>query len=97
MEGQIPVHESFGFYREVLTGTSGRVVPQLKFAGWDKIPENPFLEEQLTEEHVTVHGDTKVRNYAKELVRKIRQRKGLLTDLKIVDDDLKHSTMSRTR
>lgn len=97
VQGLIPIHESFGFYSDVLTGTSGRVVPQLKFAGWETIKENPFLEEILTDEHVTQHGDTKLKNYAKELVRKIRIRKGILTDMKIVEDDMKQATMSRTR
>ena len=95
---KLPVHESFGFYTEVLKGTSGRVIPQLKFTGWEVIEQNPFYEETLTEAELEeVGADVKIRNYAKELVRSVRKRKGLPVDVKIVESGDKQSNISKTR
>jgi small GTP-binding protein len=95
---KLPVHESFGFYTEVLKGTSGRVIPQLKFTGWEVIEQHPFYEETLTEAELEEMGaDVKIRNYAKELVRSVRKRKGLPGDVKIVESGDKQSNISKTR
>jgi small GTP-binding protein len=95
---KLPVHESFGFYTEVLKGTSGRVIPQLKFTGWEIIEQNPFYEETLTETDKEDFGtDIKIKNYARELVKLVRTRKGLVMDAKIVESGDKQANISKTR
>ena len=94
--GYLPVHESYGFYKEILKNTSGRVEPQLKFAGWDVIDQDPFFEENLTENDLEDHGqDFKIKNYAQELLRMIRKRKGLVSDEKIIKDGDKQCTLTK--
>lgn len=94
--GYLPVHESYGFYKEILKNTSGRVEPQLKFGGWDVIDQDPFFGENFTEGDLEDHGmDFKIRNYAQELLRGIRKRKGLVSDEKIVEDGDKQCTLTK--
>lgn len=95
---KLPIHESFGFHGEVLRATSGRVLPQLTFGGWEVIPQNPFYEETLTKEmQDEIGAEVKIRNYAKDIVREVRKRKGLQLDNKIVESGDKQANLSRTR
>ena len=50
IKANLPVHQSFGFYGKVLEATSGEVIPQLQFAGWELIDQDPFFEEKMTKE-----------------------------------------------
>lgn len=94
----LPIHESFGFHSEVLKATSGRVLPQITFGGWEIINQNPFFEETLSKEYKEEFGtDVKMRNYAKDLVKEIRKRKGLLFDQKLIESGDKQCTQSKTR
>lgn len=40
----MPMQESFGFFVNIMKLTSGRVSPQLEFAGWDMIEMDPFYQ-----------------------------------------------------
>ena len=35
VEAYLPVYESYGLYSDILKATSGKVVPQMKFGGWE--------------------------------------------------------------
>lgn len=98
IKATLPVHESFGFYSETLINTSGRVIPQLRFQGWEVLDQDPFYDINMSEVDIEDHGkDFKIRNYAKELIMKIRERKGLVTDAKLVESGDKQSTLSKTK
>ena len=98
VKATLPVHESFGFYSETLVSTSGRVIPQLKFQGWEILDQDPFYDINMSEVDIEDHGKNfKIRNYAKELIMKIRERKGMVTDAKIVESADKQSTLSKAK
>ena len=92
----LPVQDSQGFYTDTLRATSGGVVPQLNFGGWEVIETDPFYEDLMTEEQKMDHGeDFKIKNEAKQLLISIRNRKGLINNIKIVKDGDKQSTLSK--
>jgi ribosome assembly protein 1 len=98
IKSTLPFHESFGFYGKVLQGTSGEVIPQLNFAGWEVIDEDPFFEERMTKEQREDFGeDVKLKNYARDLMNDIRKRKGLATELKITKEGDKQNTLGRKK
>merc|ERR1719152_245427 len=84
LRAELPVCESFGFYNEVMTMTSGRIVPHVEFNSWKIIEEDPFFVPR-TQEEIEEWGDAFLnKNYTKELIDKVRTRKGLILDKKIV-------------
>jgi ribosome assembly protein 1 len=71
----LPVVESFGFAEEIRKRTSGAASPQLIFAGYEILDQDPFWVPQ-TEEELEDFGDTAEReNVAKKYVDGIRTRK----------------------
>ena len=96
VEAYLPVHESYGLYSDILKATSGKVVPQMKFGGWEILDQDPFFEDQLTDELKEDHGeDFKIKNYAKEIIEAIRKRKGMALNQKIIKDGDKQITLSK--
>ena len=74
----LPVAESFGFSDELRTRTSGAAAPQLRFAGFEALDEDPFWVPR-TEDELEDLGDKADReNVAKRYVDKVRRRKGLV-------------------
>lgn len=62
---ELPVCESFGFYKEIMASTSGRIGPHIEFAGWKIIEEDPFFI-PVTKEDVEEWGEEATfKNYAK--------------------------------
>ena len=71
----LPVIESFGFAEEIRKRTSGAASPQLIFAGYEILDQDPFWVPQ-TEEELEDFGETAEReNVAKKYVDGIRTRK----------------------
>jgi ribosome assembly protein 1 len=71
----LPVIESFGFAEEIRKRTSGAASPQLIFAGYEVLDQDPFWVPQ-TEEELEDFGETAEReNIAKKYVDGIRTRK----------------------
>jgi ribosome assembly protein 1 len=71
----LPVIESFGFAEEIRKRTSGAALPQLIFAGYEILDQDPFWVPQ-TEEELEDFGETVERkNVAKKYVDAIRTRK----------------------
>ncbi|KAI9736918.1 MAG: Cytoplasmic GTPase/eEF2-like protein (ribosomal biogenesis) [Claussenomyces sp. TS43310] len=74
----LPVAQSFGFSDEIRKRTAGLASPQLKFAGFEILDEDPFwvptTEEEM--EDLGEFGDKE--NVAKRYVDSVRERKGLL-------------------
>lgn len=70
--------ESFGFADEIRKRTSGAAAPQLRFAGFEMLDEDPFWV-PFTEDELEDLGETADReNVAKRYVDRVRRRRGLV-------------------
>ncbi|KAK0272098.1 Cytoplasmic GTPase/eEF2-like protein (ribosomal biogenesis) [Friedmanniomyces endolithicus] len=91
----LPVAESFGFSDEIRQRTSGFAAPQLVFEGFEMLDEDPFWV-PTTEEELEDLGEKADReNVAKRYVDKVRARKGLVLDRKVVESAEKQKTLKR--
>ncbi|KAK3070263.1 Cytoplasmic GTPase/eEF2-like protein (ribosomal biogenesis) [Teratosphaeriaceae sp. CCFEE 6253] len=91
----LPVAESFGFSDEIRQRTSGFAAPQLVFEGFEMLDEDPYWV-PTTEEELEDLGEKADReNVAKRYVDKVRLRKGLMIDRKVVESAEKQKTLKR--
>nr|POF14151.1 elongation factor-like gtpase 1 [Quercus suber] len=92
----LPVAESFGFSDEIRQRTSGFAAPQLVFAGFEMLDEDPFWV-PTTEEELEDLGEKADReNVAKRYVDRVRARKGLVVaGRKVVESAEKQKTLKR--
>ncbi|KAJ9193037.1 hypothetical protein DTO166G4_8207 [Paecilomyces variotii] len=92
----LPVAESFGFAEEIRKRTSGAASPQLIFAGFEALDEDPFWV-PATEEELEDLGELADReNVAKRYMDAVRSRKGLVvTGRKLVKDAEKQKTLKK--
>lgn len=92
----LPVAESFGFSDEIRKRSSGSASPQLRFAGFEMLDEDPFWV-PFTEDELEDLGELADReNVAKRYVDKVRKRKGLrVAGEKVVVDAEKQKTLKR--
>lgn len=92
----LPVAESFGFADDLRGRTAGIAIPQLVFAGFETLPEDPYWV-PLTEEEVEDHGagNEPAENLAMKHLIKIRERKGLFVERKIVQFAEKQRTLRK--
>ena len=94
IEAIIPVAESFGFVEEIRKKSSGLTNPMLQFYKWKMLNVDPF--DIASEEDILNYGinvDTK--NIAKNYINKIRQRKGLLTNEKLISNADKQRNLAK--
>ena len=92
----LPVAEIFGFIEEIRKKSSGMTNPMLQFYKWKILNVDPF--DIASEEDILNYGvnvDTK--NIAKNYINKIRQRKGLLTDEKLVSNADKQRNLAKKK
>lgn len=92
----LPVAESFGFAEEIRKRTSGAAQPQLIFAGFETLDEDPFWV-PATEEELEDLGELADReNVAKRYMDAVRTRKGLMVKgKKLIKDAEKQKTLKR--
>uniref|UniRef100_A0A093VFE7 Ribosome assembly protein 1 n=1 Tax=Talaromyces marneffei PM1 TaxID=1077442 RepID=A0A093VFE7_TALMA len=92
----LPVAESFGFADEIRKRTSGAASPQLIFAGFEALDEDPFWV-PATEEELEDLGELADReNVAKRYMDAVRTRKGLfVAGKKLIKDAEKQKTLKR--
>ncbi|KAK2767064.1 Cytoplasmic GTPase/eEF2-like protein (ribosomal biogenesis) [Arachnomyces sp. PD_36] len=91
----LPVAESFGFSDEIRKRTSGAASPQLIFAGFEMLDEDPFWV-PATEEELEDLGELADReNVAKRYMDRVRSRKGLVVKGKKLVDAEKQKTLKR--
>ncbi|KAJ4362364.1 Cytoplasmic GTPase/eEF2-like protein (ribosomal biogenesis) [Neocucurbitaria cava] len=91
----LPVAESFGFSDEIRKRSSGSASPQLRFAGFEMLDEDPFWV-PFTEDELEDLGELADReNVARRYVDKVRRRKGLLVKEVLVRDAEKQKTLKR--
>ena len=92
----LPVAEIFGFIEEIRKKSSGLANPMLQFYKWKMLNVDPF--DIASEEDILNYGvnvDTK--NIAKNYINKIRQRKGLLTNEKLVSNADKQRNLAKKK
>lgn len=96
IEAVVPVAESFGFVEEIRKKSSGLTNPMLRFYKWRIIDVDPF--DIISEEDLLNFGENaNTMNIAKTYINKIRQRKGLVTDEKIVQGADKQRSLAKKR
>ena len=100
LSATLPVAESFGFAQELLKRTSGNgTAPQLQFSHWQCMEEDPFWRPTTLEE-LEDHGDRigeKDHNMARLCIDKVRKRKGLPVEEKIVVNAEKQRTIHKKK
>ncbi|KAB8217984.1 P-loop containing nucleoside triphosphate hydrolase protein [Aspergillus novoparasiticus] len=91
----LPVAESFGFAEEIRKRTSGAAQPQLIFAGFEALDEDPFWV-PATEEELEDLGELADReNVAKRYMDAVRSRKGLVVQGRKLIDAEKQKTLKK--
>ncbi|KAH8425214.1 GTPase RIA1 [Aspergillus melleus] len=91
----LPVAESFGFAEEIRKRTSGAAQPQLIFAGFEALDEDPFWV-PATEEELEDLGELADReNVAKRYMDAVRRRKGLVIQGRKLIDAEKQKTLKK--
>jgi len=92
----LPVAESFGFGDEMRKRTSGGASPQLVFAGYELLDQDPFWVPRSEEELEDLGELADRENVAKRYVDRVRERKGLVVSgRKLVVDAEKQKTLKR--
>lgn len=96
IQAVLPVAESFGFADEMRKRTSGAAQPQLVFAGFEILDEDPFWV-PFTEDDLEDLGELADKeNVAKRYMDGVRRKKGLLVEGRNVATDAeKQRTLKR--
>ncbi|GAO18277.1 hypothetical protein UVI_02023120 [Ustilaginoidea virens] len=96
IQAVLPVAESFGFADEMRKRTSGAAQPQLVFAGFEILDQDPFWV-PFTEDDLEDLGELADReNVAKRYMDSVRRKKGLLVEGRNVATDAeKQRTLKR--
>lgn len=96
VNARLPVVESFGFADDLRGRTAGVAIPQLVFAGFETLPEDPYWVPS-TEEELEEYGHSRAahENLAMKYLIMIRERKGLFVERKIVQFAEKQRTLRR--
>lgn len=95
IQSAIPVVESFGFADDVRKRSSGAAIPLLIYRGFEQLDEDPFWI-PTTEEELEDLGEKADReNVAKKYMDKVRKRKGLFVERKIIEHAEKQRTLKR--
>lgn len=96
IQAMLPVVESFGFADEMRKRTSGAAQPQLIFAGFEILDEDPFWV-PFTEDDLEDLGELADKeNVAKRYMDGVRKKKGLLVEGRTVARDAeKQKTLKR--
>ncbi|KAL4953989.1 P-loop containing nucleoside triphosphate hydrolase protein [Aspergillus filifer] len=91
----LPVAESFGFAEEIRKRTSGAAQPQLIFAGFEALDQDPFWVPATEEELEDLGELADKENVAKVYVDAVRARKGLFIAGKKLIDAEKQKTLKK--
>ncbi|KAJ5943257.1 hypothetical protein N7516_003425 [Penicillium verrucosum] len=91
----LPVAESFGFAEEIRKRTSGAAQPQLIFAGFEALDEDPFWVPATEEELEDLGELADKQNVAKRYMDAVRGRKGLVVQGRKLVDAEKQKTLKK--
>lgn len=98
LTASIPIAESFGFAQELLERTGGNAIsPQLSFSHWSKFDTDPFWQPTTTEELEDFGSQSTEINKARVFIDKVRRRKGLPVEEKVVESAEKQRTLSKKK
>ncbi|GMH33552.1 hypothetical protein BSKO_01386 [Bryopsis sp. KO-2023] len=93
----LPVEASFGLADELRKKTSGAASASLLLSHWERLQVDPFFV-PITEEEREEFGEavgTVVPNLARTLIDRVRKRKGLPVEEKVVESATKQRTRAR--
>ncbi len=93
----IPVMESFGFAEEIRERGEGITDPQMTFSHWEIINEDPFFVAKTAEQMEEYGQQVQAPNLAKIIIEKVRKRKGLPTEAKLVVNAEKQRTLTKMK
>jgi len=93
----LPVIESLDFGNELRKQTSGMAMPQLVFSHWETIDIDPFWEPETEEELLHFGDKSDSYNQANRYMNRVRKRKGLKIDEKIVEFAEKQRTLTKSK
>ena len=97
IKAYLPLADSFGFSSELRKATGGEAQPQLIFSHWELMPDDPFFKPR-TEEDIERTGVLEEgRNVSREWIDKVRKRKGLFVQEKVVEHAEKQRTLARKK
>ena len=97
IDAVIPIAESFGFIKEIREKCSGNPNPMLEFYDWKFINIDPFYI-PITKKDIEMNGlNIDTPNLAKKIINKVRIKKGLSTDDKIVVDANKQKNLGKNK
>ncbi|EFA85140.1 elongation factor Tu domain-containing protein [Heterostelium album PN500] len=100
IQARLPVVESFGFSQQIMIKTSGSASTQLFFDNyWETMEQDPFFQ-LSTEEELEDHGVNVAslgNNIARQYMDKIRKRKGLAVEEKLVVHADKQRTLKKNK
>ncbi|KAK9244139.1 P-loop containing nucleoside triphosphate hydrolase protein [Lipomyces tetrasporus] len=91
----LPVVESFGLAEDIRKRSSGAASPQLIFAGFEMLDEDPFWVPTTEEELEDLGEFADKENIAKKYMDAVRRRKGLFVEEKLVKNAEKQRTLKR--
>ncbi|KAK7208351.1 P-loop containing nucleoside triphosphate hydrolase protein [Myxozyma melibiosi] len=91
----VPVAESFGLSEDIRKRSSGAASPQLIFAGFEMLDEDPFWVPTTEEELEELGEIADKENIAKKYVDAIRKRKGMFVEEKLVKNAEKQRTLKK--
>jgi len=91
----LPVAESFGFSDEIRKRSSGSASPQLRFAGFRALEEDPYWVPTTEDELEDLGELADKENVARRYVDGVRRRKGLVVQEVLVRDAEKQKTLKR--
>ncbi|KAJ2701237.1 Cytoplasmic GTPase/eEF2-like protein (ribosomal biogenesis) [Coemansia sp. IMI 209128] len=95
IKSAIPIVESFGFADDIRKRTSGAAIPLLIYRGFEPLDMDPFWV-PTTEEELEDLGEKADRdNVAKRYMDKVRKRKGLFVERKIIEHAEKQRTLKK--
>lgn len=99
LSATLPVAESFGFASELLKKTSGNATaPQLRFSHWQINNTDPFWKPTTAEELEDHGGYVSIEsNMTRVIIDKIRKRKGLQVEEKVVASAEKQRTLTKNK
>ncbi|VDB85573.1 unnamed protein product [Peniophora sp. CBMAI 1063] len=91
----LPVVESFGFADDIRKRTSGAASPQLVFAGYEMLDQDPFWVPSTEEELEDLGEHAERANIARVYMDGVRDRKGMFVHRKIVERGEGQRTLKR--
>ncbi|KAK9319596.1 P-loop containing nucleoside triphosphate hydrolase protein [Lipomyces orientalis] len=91
----LPVVESFGLAEDIRKRSSGAASPQLIFAGFEMLDEDPFWVPTTEEELEDLGEIADKENIAKKYMDAVRRRKGLFVEEKLVKNAEKQRTLKK--